>query len=98
MVALGCSKNLVDAECMVKRIKDHGYTVVQDIADADVAVINTCGFIESAKSEAIRSILDAADYKTDGEKHGKLQHIIVSGCLPQRYSGDILKELPEVEE
>ena len=97
MVALGCSKNLVDAECMVKRIKDHGYTVVQDIADADVAVINTCGFIESAKSEAIRSILDAADYKADGEKHGKLQHIIVSGCLPQRYSGDILKELPEVD-
>ena len=97
MVALGCSKNLVDAECMVKRIKDHGYTVVQDIAEADVAVINTCGFIESAKAEAIRSILDAADYKTDGEKHGKLAHIIVSGCLPQRYSGDILKELPEVD-
>lgn len=97
MVALGCSKNLVDAECMVKRIKDHGYTVVQDIADANVAVINTCGFIESAKSEAIRSILDAADYKADGEQHGKLEHIIVSGCLPQRYSGDILKELPEVD-
>lgn len=97
MVALGCSKNLVDAECMVKRIKDHGYTVVQDISDANVAVINTCGFIESAKSEAIRSILDAADYKADGENHGKLEHIIVSGCLPQRYSGDILKELPEVD-
>ncbi len=97
MVALGCSKNLVDAECMVKRIKDHGYTVVKDMSEADVAVINTCGFIESAKSEAIRAILDAADYKSDGEKHGRLSHIIVSGCLPQRYSGDILTELPEVD-
>ncbi|MCQ2503891.1 MAG: 30S ribosomal protein S12 methylthiotransferase RimO [Saccharofermentans sp.] len=97
MVALGCSKNLVDAECMVKSIKDHGYNIVEDMADADVAVINTCGFIESAKTEAIRAILDAADYKADGENHGKLQHIIVSGCLPQRYSGDILKELPEVD-
>ncbi len=97
MVALGCSKNLVDAECMVKSIKDHGYTIVKDMSDADVAVINTCGFIESAKTEAIRAILDAADYKSDGEKHGKLSHIIVSGCLPQRYSGDILTELPEVD-
>ncbi len=93
LISLGCSKNLVDAECMVKMLKDAGYSVINEIENADVAIINTCGFIESAKVEAINTILDTSDYKSSG----KLQHIIVSGCLPQRYSGDILKEMPEVD-
>ena len=97
MIALGCSKNLVDAECMVKMIKDHGYNVVEDIEEAEVAVINSCGFIESAKTETIMTILNSADYKESGEKHGKLKHIIVTGCLSQRYSAEILEELPEVD-
>lgn len=92
IISLGCSKNLVDAECMVKLLKEHGYSVVNDIEETDVAIINTCGFIESAKVEAINTILDTADYKS-----GRLKHIIVSGCLPQRYSGDILSEFPEVD-
>ena len=93
MVALGCSKNLVDAECMVKMLRQHGYTMVQNQEDSDVVVINTCGFIDSAKSEAIEAIIDAGELK----KSGNVKHIIVSGCLPQRYSGDILTELPEVD-
>ena len=94
LIALGCSKNLVDCECMSKLLKEAGYNVVSDIADSDVAVVNTCGFIESAKSEAINTILEIADYKADG---GKLKYIIATGCLAQRYSSEILDEMPEVD-
>ena len=94
IIALGCSKNLVDAECMSKLLKDEGYSVINDINDSDVVIINTCGFIESAKTEAIDTILDCADYK---EGDGRLKYIIVTGCLSQRYPGDILKDLPEVD-
>lgn len=94
MVALGCSKNLVDAECMIKMVSDHGYTVVGDVNDSDVAIINTCGFIESAKKEAIDAILSAAEGVTP---EGDRRKIIVSGCLPQRYSDDILESMPEVD-
>ncbi len=93
MVALGCSKNLVDAECMLQMVKDHGYTLVNDVSKSDVAIINTCGFIESAKTEAINAILSAADCD-DKERTRK---IIVTGCLPQRYSDDILESMPEVD-
>ena len=93
MVALGCSKNLIDAEFMVTRLKECGFTVTEDCSEAEVVIVNTCGFIESAKTEAINTILELADLKDNGV----LKHIIVSGCLPQRYSGDILKELPEVD-
>ena len=95
LIALGCSKNLVDAECMSGDLKKAGYKIVDDIRDSDVVVINTCGFIESAKKEAIETILDAADYKA--ARMSKVKKIVVTGCLPQRYSGDILKELPEVD-
>lgn len=91
LVALGCSKNLVDAECMIKLLKDAGYTIVEGIDDADVVVINSCGFIESAKKEAIDAILSVSDYKNGADKK-----IIVTGCLPQRYGKDILESLPEV--
>lgn len=94
LIALGCSKNLVDAECMISILKDNGYQVVNDINDSDVVIINTCGFIESAKKEAIDTILECADHKT-GE--GRLKYIIVTGCLSQRYPDEILKEMPEVD-
>ena len=93
LIALGCSKNLVDCECMSKLLKDAGYTVTDDLAASDVAVINTCGFIESAKSEAISTILDTADYKQEG----RLKYIVATGCLSQRYGKEILDEMPEVD-
>lgn len=95
LVALGCSKNLVDAENMVTILKNDGFIMVDDPASSDVCVINTCGFIESAKREAIDTILDVADLKSDPEL--PLKYIVVSGCLPQRYSKDILTDLPEVD-
>lgn len=93
MVTLGCSKNLVDAECMVRLLRDHGYIVIENASEADIIIINTCGFIDSAKSEAISAILDAGELKASGH----LSHIIVTGCLPQRYSEEILQDLPEVD-
>ena len=78
---------------MSKLLKEAGYNVISDVDTADVAVINTCGFIESAKTEAISTILDVADYK----KEGRLKHIIATGCLAQRYSSEILEEMPEVD-
>lgn len=95
MVTLGCSKNLVDAERMVGILRAAGYSMVKDQAESDVVIINTCGFIEPAKKEAIDAILDAGEIKGDSDT--RLQKIIVSGCLPQRYAGDILTEMPEVD-
>ena len=94
LLALGCSKNLVDCENMSTELKKAGYDVINDVPASDIVVINTCGFIESAKKEAIDAILEVADYK---EPDGNVKKIIVSGCLSQRYPEDILKDLPEVD-
>lgn len=94
MISLGCSKNLVDAECMIKDLENKGYTLTNNVEESDVAIINTCGFIDSAKSEAINTILSTAEHKVPD---GNIRYLIVSGCLPQRYSTDILTELPEVD-
>ncbi|NLO63075.1 MAG: 30S ribosomal protein S12 methylthiotransferase RimO [Clostridiaceae bacterium] len=94
IVTLGCSKNLVDAECMSMILENNGYTLLSSFENADVIVINTCGFIESAKSEAIDMILSAADYK---KPRGPVSYIIVTGCLSQRYPDEILSDLPEVD-
>ena len=94
LIALGCSKNLVDCETMSTCLKNAGYNVINDVPDSDIVVINTCGFIESAKKEAIDTILNVADYKAP---NGNVKKIIVSGCLSQRYPEDILKEMPEVD-
>ena len=91
--SLGCAKNLVNTEQMMALCRDAGYTVTGDPEGADVAVLNTCGFIESAKSEAIDSILELAALKNDG----KLKKLLVAGCLSQRYPDDIRSELPEVD-
>ena len=94
LIALGCSKNLVDAECMSTILRNDGFGIVDNIEDADVVIVNTCGFIESAKTEAIDTILAAADYKVPA---GKVKKLIVTGCLSQRYPDEILKEMPEVD-
>lgn len=92
-ISLGCAKNQVDCERMMYRVADAGFEVCSGIAGCDVVVINTCGFIDSAKSEAIDYILQTAALKADGQV-GK---ILVTGCLSQRYQQEILKEMPEVD-
>lgn len=93
-ISLGCAKNLVNTEQMMALVKDHGgYEVTGDPQCADVAVINTCGFIDSAKSEAIDNILQLSALK----KEGQLGKIIVAGCLSQRYRREIFADLPEVD-
>ncbi len=91
-VSLGCPKNLINTEVMLSKLVDNGMKIVAEDIDADVVVINTCAFIESAKNEAIDNILDIAWLK----KNRSLKGIVVTGCLPQRYKEEFLKELPEV--
>ncbi len=92
-ISLGCAKNLVNTEQMMALCRDAGHTVTGEAEGADVAVLNTCGFIESAKSEAIDSILELAELKN----RGKLKKLLVAGCLSQRYPDEIRAELPEVD-
>ena len=92
-ISLGCAKNQVDCERMMYRVQEAGHTVKADIVGSDVVVINTCGFIDSAKSEAIDYILQTAAMKAEG----LVGKILVTGCLSQRYQEDILNELPEVD-
>ena len=92
-ISLGCAKNLVNAEQMMALCRQAGFTVTGDPEGADVAVLNTCGFIESAKSEAIDHILELGQLKAEG----KLKKLLVTGCLTQRYPDDIRAELPEVD-
>ncbi|MBQ3919620.1 MAG: 30S ribosomal protein S12 methylthiotransferase RimO [Oscillospiraceae bacterium] len=93
MVSLGCAKNQVDAERMLYSMQKDGYQLVGDAALSDVVVINTCGFIQSAKEEAIENILEFAELK----KEGRIKHIIVTGCLAERYRDELMAELPEVD-
>ncbi len=93
MVSLGCPKNQVDAEQMLYTLKTAGYELVSEEAQADVIIINTCGFIEDAKREAIENIIEAAQYK----KEGALKLLVVTGCLAERYRDDITEEIPEVD-
>jgi len=90
---LGCAKNLVDSEMMLGTLINNNYTQTEQIMDADIAIVNTCGFIEAAKEESINEILELSQYK----KRGKLKHLIVTGCLAQRYSEELLNEIPEID-
>ena len=92
-VSLGCSKNLIDTEIMLSQLNESGYRITPDETKADVIVINTCGFINSAKQEAIDNILDIAWLK----KNRNLKGIIVTGCLAERYKEEVMKEMPEVD-
>ena len=93
MVSLGCPKNQVDAEKMLACLQNGGLEITPAEADADAIIINTCGFIESAKAEAIENILEAARYKQDGS----CKALVVTGCLAERYRDDITEEIPEVD-
>jgi len=93
LVSLGCAKNQVDAEIMMASLQKAGYELKDDAALADVAIVNTCGFIEAAKKESIEEILELAKLKAEGT----IKAIVVTGCLAERYREEILKELPEVD-
>lgn len=93
MVSLGCPKNQVDAEHMIYNLREEGFEIITDAALAEVVVINTCGFIESAKQEAIDTILEFCTLKQEG----RIKAVIVTGCLAERYQKDIRAEIPEVD-
>lgn len=93
MVSLGCAKNLVDSEVMLGTLARQGYSLSSDADQADVVIVNTCGFIDSAKEESIQAILEMAELK----KQGRLTKLIVTGCLSQRYHQEMREELPEVD-
>lgn len=93
MVSLGCAKNRVDAEMMLYKIKEAGFALTDDPAKAHIAIVNTCGFIESAKQESIEEIIELGKLKEEGT----IKHIVVTGCLAERYKEQIAKELPEAD-
>lgn len=91
-ISLGCSKNLIDTEVAIGKFKEHEFNIVNDPKEADIIVVNTCGFIEAAKEEAINTILEMAEYK-----NGRCKFLIAMGCLVQRYYKELAKEMPEVD-
>ena len=93
LISLGCPKNQVDADVMCHALLERGHITTADLSEADAIIVNTCGFIESAKQEAIDSILEACSYK---EQKPELK-VVVTGCLAQRYQHEIVKEIPEVD-
>ncbi|MBE7042790.1 MAG: radical SAM protein, partial [Ruminococcaceae bacterium] len=93
LISLGCPKNQVDSEVMLGLLSARGYELVEDLSVADWIIVNTCGFIESAKEESIEAILEAAEYK----QSGNCEKLAVTGCLAQRYQKEILEELPEID-
>jgi len=93
MISLGCNKNRVDSETALGLLAEHGYVFTGDPAEADILMVNTCGFIESAKEESIDAIFELAEYK----KTGRCRLLIVTGCLAQRYEGALLEEIPEID-
>src|SRR5258708_19342716 len=92
-ISLGCPKNLVDSEVMMGQLKLNGYEITANAEEADTVVVNTCGFIDSAKKESIETILEAARLKTNG----KATRLIVAGCLVGRYRDQLKAEMPEVD-
>ncbi len=93
LASLGCSKNLIDSEQMLGLLTKAGYEIMENEEDADILIVNTCTFIETAKMESIECILELAQYK----KAGKCQYLIVTGCMAQRYQEQVLREIPEVD-
>ena len=92
-VSLGCNKNRVDTETALGLLKEKGFLLAGDPAEADVLLVNTCGFIDPAKEESINTILEMAEYKNTG----RCKVLAVTGCLSQRYPGDLMKEMPEID-
>ncbi len=94
VITLGCAKNQVDSEIMLGALRKRGFDIVSDLEQADVAIVNTCGFLQSSVQESIDCILNVAEYK----KTARLRKLVVAGCMVQRYSGSIEEDLPEVDE
>lgn len=92
-VSLGCPKNLIDSEVMMGQLKNAGHDITNNIKEVDTIVVNTCGFIESAKEESIEAILEASKLKEEG----KAERVVIAGCLVERYRDDLIKEIPEVD-
>src|SRR5207245_4497631 len=92
-ISLGCPKNLVDSEVMMGQLQQSGYQITANAEEADTVVVNTCGFIDSAKKESIEAILEAVRLKTDGTA----KRLIVAGCLVERYRDELKAEMPEVD-
>ena len=90
LISLGCDKNLVDSEYMLGILKKNGYEITNDEKQAEILVINTCGFVQSAKQESIDTILEMGEYK----KNGSCKLLITTGCLAQRYKSELLKQMP----
>ena len=93
MIGLGCPKNQVDGEMLLSRLVEGGFDIVGDLEEADLVIINTCGFIESAKAEAIENIIEVSAYK----ESGNLKALIVTGCLAERYANEVIDEMPEID-
>ncbi|MGB3932469.1 MAG: radical SAM protein, partial [bacterium] len=93
LLSLGCNKNLVDSEVMLGLLEREGYLFVADPDEADVLIVNTCGFIEEAKKEAVETIVEMGTYK----EQGRCRSLIVTGCLVQRYADELAQELPEID-
>jgi ribosomal protein S12 methylthiotransferase len=93
-ISLGCAKNLIDTEVMLGHLGEAGWELVQDPAEADVIVVNTCSFIGPAREESIQTILEAAEYK----KTGRLQRLVVAGCMVQRNADELRLNLPEIDD
>lgn len=92
-ISLGCSKNLVDTEIMVGILKKAGYQLTDDLSSAEVILVNTCTFIDTAKEESIGTLLEAAQYK----KTGACKRLVAAGCLTQQYQRALAKEIPEID-
>ena len=95
LVSLGCSKNLVDSEVMLGSIQEHDYIIVDRPEDAQIIIVNTCGFIRDAQEESVNTIIEMADYKNP--ENGCCKKLVVAGCLSQRYVLELMKEMPEVD-
>ena len=92
MISLGCAKNLVDSEILIGGLKQENYEMVQKSDDADILIVNTCGFLESAREESVDVILEAGELK----KSKQVEKLVVMGCFSDRYSSELAKEIPEV--
>ena len=93
LVSLGCPKNLVDSEVMLGLAETAGHEITQATSDADVLVVNTCAFIDSAKQESVDAILELAEHK----RSGRCRRLIVTGCLAERYRDELRREIPEID-
>jgi ribosomal protein S12 methylthiotransferase len=93
--SLGCSKNLVDSQVMLGHLGLDGFTIATEPENAEVIIVNTCSFVEAAKTESIETVLDLADYKNP--EIGKCIALVMSGCMAQRYYGELEDEMPEVD-